>query len=135
MAKAINALNSQYQTVRYDDGLKYGFIYLAFSFLQGLGNFLMIWKFMALGHALTRNYRKKLLRKYLSLHLSFYDIDENSPGSLMTKMSIDTMELNEMMNSILGTIMLSCSVLIVGLIIGCYYDYRLTLINFVLFLL
>ena len=130
MAKAINALNSKYQTIRYDDGLKYSFIFLAFAFLQGIGNCLMIWKFMSLGQTLARNYRKKLLRKYLSLHLSFYDLNENSPGSLMTKMSIDTMDLNQMLNSILGVSVQCSVVLIVGLIIGCYYEYRLALIDF-----
>ena len=130
MAKAINSLNSKYQTKRYDDGLKYAFIFLAFALLQGFGNCLMIWKFMSLGQTLARNYRKKLLRKYLSLHLSFFDVSENSPGSLLTKMSIDTMELNQMLNSILGTIVQCSVVLVVGLVIGCIYEYRLTLIDF-----
>ncbi len=130
MAKAINALNSKYQTVRYDDGLKYAFIFLAFAFLQGIGNCLMIWKFMSLGQTLARIYRKKLLKKYLSLHLSYFDVNENSPGSLLTRMSIDTMELNQMLNSILGVSVQCGVVLIVGLIIGCYYEYRLTLIDF-----
>ena len=130
MAKAINALNSKYQTIRYDDGLKYALIFLAFAFLQGLGNCLMIWKFMSLGQTLARIYRKKLLKKYLSLHLSYFDINENAPGALLTKMSIDTMELNQMLNSILGVTVQCGVVLIVGLIIGCYYEYRLTLIDF-----
>ena len=90
----------------------------------------MIWKFMSLGQTLARNYRKKLLRKYLSLHLSFFDVSENSPGSLLTKMSIDTMELNQMVNSILGTIVQCSVVLVVGLVIGCIYEYRLTLIDY-----
>ena len=130
MAKAINALNSKYQTIRYDDGLKYAFIFLAFAFLQGIGNCLMIWKFMSLGQTLARIYRKKLLKKYLSLHLSYFDVNENSPGSLLTRMSIDTIELNQMLNSILGVSVQCGVVLIVGLIIGCYYEYRLTLIDF-----
>ena len=130
MAKAINALNSKYQTIRYDDGLKYALIFLAFAFLQGLGNCLMIWKFMSLGQTLARIYRKKLLKKYLSLHLSYFDVNENAPGALLTRMSIDTMELNQMLNSILGVTVQCGVVLIVGLIIGCYYEYRLTLIDF-----
>ena len=130
MAKAINALNSRYQTVRYDDGLKYALIFLAFAFLQGFGNCLMIWKFMSLGNTLARIYRKKLLKQYLSLHLSYFDLNENSPGSLLTKMSIDTMDLNQMLNSILGVSVQCSAVLIVGLIIGCYYEYRLTLVDF-----
>ena len=130
MAKAINALNSKYQTIRYDDGLKYAFIFLAFAFLQGLGNCLMIWKFLSLGLTLARIYRKKIMRKYLQFHLAYFDVPTNSPGALLTKMSIDTMELNQLVNSILGTTIQCTCVLIVGLIIGCYYEYRLTLIDF-----
>ena len=130
MSKAINALNSTYQTVRFDDGLKYSLIFLAPAFVQGLGNCIMIWKFLGLGQTLARIYRKKLLRKYLSMHLSYFDIDANSPGSLLTKMSIDTMELNQMLQSILGVSIQCGVILIVGLIIGCYYEYRLTLLDF-----
>ena len=130
MSKTINAINSTYQTVRYDDGLKYSFIFLALAFAQGLGNCLMIWKFMALGQTLSRIYRKKLLRKYLSMHLSYFDVDANSPGSLLTKMSIDTIELNQMLQSILGVAIQCGVVLVVGLVIGCVYEYRLTLLDF-----
>ena len=130
MSKAINALNSTYQTVRFDDGLKYSLIFLALAFAQGLGNCIMIWKFSGLGQTLARIYRKKLLRKYLSMHLSYFDIDANSPGSLLTKMSIDTLELNQLLQSILGVSIQCGVILIVGLIIGCYYEYRLTLLDF-----
>ena len=30
-----------------------------------------------------------MMKKYLSFHLSYYDIDRNSPGSILTKMSIE----------------------------------------------
>ena len=130
MAKAINALNSKYQTIRYDDGLKYAFIFLGFAFLQGIGNCLMLWKFLSLGLTLARIYRKKIMKKYLQFHLAYFDVTTNSPGSLLTKMSIDTMELNQLVNSILGTTIQCSCVLVIGLIIGCYYEYRLTLIDF-----
>ena len=130
MAKAINALNSKYQTIRFDDGLKYAFIFLAFAFLQGIGNCLMLWKFLSLGLTLARIYRKKIMKKYLQFHLSYFDVTTNSPGALLTKMSIDTMELNQLVNNILGTTIQCSCVLVVGLIIGCYYEYRLTLIDF-----
>ena len=130
MAKTIISLNSRYETIRFDDGLKYAFIFLAFAFLLGLGNFLTIWKFMSLGLTLARIYRKKLMEKYLSSHLSYFDITKNSPGALLTRMSINTMELNHMLNSILGvTIKCSC-IFITALIIGCLNEYRLILINF-----
>ena len=130
MAKSVNSLNSRYQTIRYDEGLKYSFIFLAFAFLQGIGNCLMIWKFTALGSTLARNLRKKLLYKYLSFHLSFFDIDNHSPGALLTRMSIDSNELNQILNNILSTTIQVVTIIIIGLALGCYYDYRITLFNF-----
>ena len=57
-AKTKIALNSIYETVRYDDGLKYSFIFFAFAVLLAIFNYLMIWKFMGLGLTLARIYRK-----------------------------------------------------------------------------
>ena len=130
MAKNMIALNSRYETIRYDDGLKYSFIYLAFAIIQGIGNCLMIWKLTSLGYTLSRIYRKKLMAKYLSFHLSYFDVTKNSPGALLTKMSIYTIELNFMINTILGISIQSVSLLLTGLILGLITDYRLCLINF-----
>ena len=101
MGYAMNGLNSMYQTIRYDEGLKYGFGLLALALVQGITNFLMIWMYQSLGAILSRIYRKKILKKYLQLHLSFFDITKNSPGSLLTKLSIDTIQLNNLVLSII----------------------------------
>ena len=90
----------------------------------------MVWQFMTLGLILAKIYRKKLMEKYLSFHLSYFDVTKNSPGALLTKMSINTMELNQMLNSIFGiTIQCGCT-FIIGLIVGAYYEYRLILIDY-----
>ena len=130
MAKAMNALNSRYETIRYDDGLKYSMIMLALAFIQGVGNFLMIWKFFSIGCTLCCNYRKKILRKYLQMHISFFDITQNSPGALLTRLSIDTMQLNALVMSILGTTVQCGVILILGFILGCIYEWRLTLVQY-----
>ena len=130
MAKAMNALNSRYETIRYDDGLKYSMIMLALAFIQGLGNFLMIWKFFSIGCTLCCNYRKKILRKYLQMHISFFDITQNSPGALLTRLSIDTMQLNALVMSILGTTVQCGVILVLGFILGCIYEWRLTLVQY-----
>ena len=130
MAHAMNGLNSRYQTIRYDKGLKYAFIFLLFSFLQGLGNFLMIWKFFSIGCTLCLNYRKKILRKYLQMHISFFDITSNAPGALLTRLSIDTMQLNSLVMTIVGTTVQCGFIAVIGLILGCIYEYRLTLVMF-----
>ena len=130
MAKGINGLNSKYQTVRFDEGFKYGFVFLAFAFLQGTGNYLMLWKFQSLGYTLAKIYRKKILQKYLQFHLSYFDLIANSPGSLITRLSHITLELNQMIMAILGTTIQCSCIVIIGLVLGCIYEYRLTLINF-----
>ena len=131
MAKAMNGLNSRYQTIRYDDGLKYSMIMLALAFAQGVGNFLMIWKFFSIGCILCNGFRKKIVRKFLQLHISFFDIKDNSPGALLTRLSIDTMQLNTLVMSILGISVQCGTILIVGLILGCIYEWRLTLVQYV----
>ena len=130
MAKGINSLNSKYENKRSNNGLKYSLIFLSFAFLQGMGNCLMLWKFQSLGMTLAKIYRRKIVSKYLQFHLSYFDLKINSPGSLVTRLSFDTMNLNQLILTIFGaTIECSC-IAILGLIIGCIYDYRLTLIDF-----
>ena len=130
MAKTLNALKSRYETKRYDDGLKFSLIFVGLAFIIGLGNCLMVWQFMKLGIILAKIYRKKLMKKYLSFHLSYFDVTKNSPGSILTKMSINTMELNQMLNSIFGiTIQCGCT-FVIGLVVGGYYEYRLILIDY-----
>ena len=130
MAHAMNGLNSMYETIRYDKGLKFAMIFLGLAALQGIFNFLMIWMFTRVGVALARIYRKKVLKKYLQFHMSFYDITKNSPGALLTRLSIDTMQLNNLVMSILGsTVQCGCT-FVLGIILGCIYEYRLTLIMF-----
>ena len=130
MAKCLNGMNSMYQTIRYDDTLFYAWFLLLIAFLQGVFNFLMIWMFTRIGVALARLYRKKILRKYLQFHMSFYDITKNSPGSLLTRLSIDTMQLNNLVFSTVGSSVQVSVTFVLGLILGCIYEYRLCLIMF-----
>ena len=130
MAHAIIGMNSMYQTIRFDEGLKYGLLLLLMAFLQGACNFLQFWMFSRIGSGLARIYREKVLRKYLQLHMSFFDIVKNSPGALLTRLSIDTMQLNNLVNSIVGCTVQVGTTFVLGLILGCIYEYRLCLIMF-----
>ena len=128
--KAINAINSKYETIRYDEGLKYSVVYLILGFFYSLFHFLSLWFEYSLGINLSKMYRNKMMKKYLSFHLSFYDIDRNSPGSILTKMSINTIQLKEFLHFIVGYTIIIISNLIATLILGCCYEYRLTLISY-----
>ena len=76
LGKCINGLNSKYQTVRYDESLKYSIIYLILSFGEAVVTFFTFWSFYNLGINLAKMYRNRMMKKYLSFHLSYYDIVE-----------------------------------------------------------
>ena len=131
LGNAMNALVSIYETKRYDDGLKYSWIYLILTFFEAIINFFTFYCFYNLGIKLSKLYRNKMMNKYLSLHLSYYDVDRNSPGSLLTKISMDTIQLKEFVNNILGTFIIIIFTFLTALIVGCTQEYRLTLITIV----
>ena len=93
--------------------------------------FLKLWKLEKLGSVISCNMKKEIVRKYLSLHIAYFDIDDNSPGALLTKLSIDTTQLNSIILTLVGDILQTTGNLIAGLITGFIYDYRLTLISLI----
>jgi ABC-type multidrug transport system fused ATPase/permease subunit len=72
--------------------------------------------------------RKKVLQKYLELHVGYFDINANSPGGLLTKLSIDTTQLSSLILSIFGAIISTSGAIITALVIGFIYDWKLSLI-------
>lgn len=73
--------------------------------------------------------RKKIIKKYLEFHIGFYDVEENTPGSLLTKLSIDTTQISALVLSIFGSVMNALGGFLLSLILGFYYDWKLTLIT------
>ena len=90
-----------------------------------------MWKLETIGSIISTKMRKIVVEKYLSLHLSYFDIEENSPGALLTKLSIDTTQLNSIVLTLVGDILQTSGNIITGLIIGFRYDYKLTLISLI----
>ena len=135
--KCTKALNSNYQTLRYDDSLKYAIILIILVFAESIVNFLENWLFYRLGIKLAKFYRNRIMRKYLSFHLSFYDLERNYPGTILTNMSLNTVQMKKLFGDTLGNYIMSFSILITCFILGCIYEYRLTLIAvcFLIFLL
>ena len=105
------------------------FIFLVVSFCNGFFVFLKLCKLETLGSAITCNMRKAVVEKYLSLHIAYFDIDYNAPGALLTKLSIDTTQLNSIILTLVGDILTTSGNIITGLVLGFVYDWRLTLIS------
>ena len=125
--KGTVALTSDYETVRYDEGLKYSIIFLIVGTLHTLSYYSSFYFLYMVGIDVTKSYRNFLLKKYLSLHIAFFDIDRNSPGSLLSRMAIDTVQLMFSIKLIIGNLIASLANLVTTLIMGVCYEYRITL--------
>jgi len=64
----------------------------------------------------------------LELHVAYFDIDTNAPRALLTKLAIDTMQLNSIILSMIGSTFYIGMVIIVGYTLGFRFEWRLTLI-------
>ena len=129
LGNCLNGMNSKFENIREKKGLKYGLLFLLFILIQGLGNIIMNYQFMILGFNLVKSYRKKIFEKYFEINLSFYDLKNNTPGAILTRFSNDSNKLSSLLIFILGYNSICISIFITGFIIGCNYEYRLTLIS------
>ena len=111
------------------ESLVWCFVFLAVTFLNGFFVFLKLCKLETLGSAITCNMKKEVVEKYLSLHVAYFDIDDNAPGALLTKLSIDTTQLNSIILTLVGDVLTTVGNVVTGLTIGFIYDWRLTLIS------
>ena len=90
-----------------------------------------MWKLEIYGSIISTKMRKIVVKKYLSLHLSYFYIKENSTGVLFTKLSIDTTQLYSIFLTLVGDILQTLGNLITGLVKRFVYDYKLALISLI----
>ncbi|MCQ2817147.1 MAG: ATP-binding cassette domain-containing protein [archaeon] len=128
-AKCVNALSDGDKDVVRDNGVKYGCIYFAIAVGSAVFLLMKILSFQTVGSVISAKLRKIVISKYLKLHMGFFDLPGNAPGALLARLSIDTTQMSSLVNLIMGDIIQTAGALIVGLIIGIIYDYRLILIG------
>ena len=128
-AKVLIAFSSIDRDKIEDDGLRWSLYHIGIAVLAGGSILLKTWKLESLGGILTAKMRIQVFIKYLELHLGFFDIDYNSPGNLLTKLAIDTIKISSIMLSIFGAIFSAIGGIIISIVLGFIYDWRLTLIS------
>jgi ABC-type multidrug transport system fused ATPase/permease subunit len=127
---SINALSLEDTDKLKKEGLKWALLHLFLAVFSAITIFLKIWKLEGLGAVITARMRKAVFLKYLELQMGFYDIDSNSPGGLLTKLSIDTTQISPLILTIFGSVLSTSGALIAALIMGMIYDWKLSLIIF-----
>ena len=124
---AVRISSGQYHKI-WHSSLIWCFGFLFIAFINGFFVFVKLWKLETLGSVITCNMRKEVVEKYLDLHIAYFDIDDNAPGALLTKLSIDTTQLNSIILTLVGDVLSTSGNIITGLTIGFIYDWRFTLI-------
>jgi ATP-binding cassette subfamily B (MDR/TAP) protein 1 len=124
----INSLSSKDPEKVNSEGFILSMIYIIIGVGGGFTIFLKIWKLESLGSVIALKMRKKIIKKYLELHIGYYDIDKNSPGALLTKLSIDTSQLDSLVLNIIGGTVTIISTFLVSIGLGIIYDWKTTLI-------
>ena len=127
--KTLVALSPQKEDLIRKDGLLWSLLHLGIAVIGGFSIFLKTWKLESLGAIITSKMRRRVFKKYLEFDLEFYDQDYNTPGSLLTKLSIDTTKISAIVLSVFGSIISAIGGIIVSIILGMIFDWRLTLIN------
>ena len=127
---AINSLSETEQEKMKKDTNFWGSLYMIDAVFIALFMHFKLYSLDVISSFLTCNLRKMIFTKYLELPMEFFDKVENSPGALLTKLSMDTIQLNSVVQMILGDLFHSFGSLFTGIILAIYYDWRLTLISF-----
>ena len=104
-------------------------LHLGIAVIGGFSIFLKTWKLESLGAIITSKMRRRVFKKYLEFDFEFYVQDYNTPGSLLTKLSIDTTKISAIVLSVFGSIISAIGGIIFSIILGMIFDWRLTLIN------
>ena len=112
----------------YKSVLKWSLILLCITFIGAFCNYCKVLNLSNIGSSLVSKIRKKLFRKYLELHMGFFDFDYNNPNGLLSILSVEIYYLRLLFTTILGAITVTLGIIITALIIGFYYDWQLTLI-------
>ena len=129
IAKSIIAMADNDKNIINKDGKFWGLILLVLSFVQGISYFFKLWKLNSLGNLVVYNIRNLIMKKYLEMHISFFDIEENSPGAIFTKLTIDTMYFNSITLIFFGDITGILGAFLLGTIWGLTINWKLTLVS------
>ena len=117
----------------YKQSLKWALILLLVTFIGAFCNYFKSLKLGELASTVSSKTRKSLFRKFLELHMGFYDFESNNPSGLLSIISVEINFLKLFFSVIVNAITITFGMIVTSLIIGFYYDWKLTLILFCFF--
>ncbi|KAI8344471.1 p-glycoprotein [Chlamydoabsidia padenii] len=106
----------------------YSFLFMVVGLVAFVGSFGKAAAFELAGESYSRRLRQDLFRAYLKQEVGYFDRPENSTGALITQLSTDTKNVNEMVTKAWGEIIRIVVTGIIGIVIAFVYSWQLTLV-------
>ena len=128
LSNCINAFSSGEKDTIKTKGTIHACLYILIAICDAIFLYLKNSNFRKIGGFLESQLRKLVLNKYLNMHMGFYDREENTPGALLARLSIDTTQLHVVILLIVGDLVQTFGCVVTGFVIGLINDYRLMLI-------
>ena len=91
-------------------------------------NFLTFSVFNYIGEKFTYRLRVAFFKRILYMDMDYFDKEENQPGALSSKLSLECRSINILVGTYIGAIIQSLSSFLTGLIIGLIFSWRISLI-------
>ena len=102
LPNCINAFSSGDRDKIRRRGLLHAGLYIVIAVCAAGFILLKIRNFRVIGSYLSCQLRKLVINKYLNMHMGFFDREENAPGALLARLSIDTTQLHVVILLIIG---------------------------------
>ena len=111
------------------EGIKYSKKILIFTIISTTIDFIRFFSVEFLGDKLSSNFKSKIFKMYLKMHMAFFDSKKNSPGQLVSEMNLKTSTINDAVLSLLSSLIQCIADFIAATVIGFIYSWKMTLIN------
>ena len=92
-----------------------------------LGNIFQSFCFSLLAEKITVRLKIESYAKILRKPMSFFDLPNNNPGVLSSRVSIDTQEFHGLVNNFMGVLFQGLAGFVIGMIIAFIFSWQLTL--------
>ena len=129
LGKSIDKITNTDLDIVKKEGIKYSKIILIFSLISTFIDFIRFYSLELLGDQLSTNFKSRIFRMYIQMHISYFDQKENSPGNLVNEMNTKTSTINDAVLSLLSSLIQCLGDFVAATIIGFIYSWKMTLIN------
>ncbi|KAI6700623.1 hypothetical protein NL676_014947 [Syzygium grande] len=106
----------------------YAFCFLGLAVFSLAVNVIQHYNFAFMGENLTKRIREKMLAKILTFEVGWFDQDQNSSGSVCSRLANDANVVRSLVGDRMALIVQTCSAIIIAFTMGLIIAWRLALV-------